>query len=1156
LTFGGGYPLTRTSLRKGDPAQIGHYRLTARLGSGGMGVVYLGVAPGGGLVAVKVLRPELADDPDFRKRFGREVAVLMRVEGVCTVRVIEADTDSLLPFMVTEYADGPSLAEYIDKYGALSAEMLYGLATGLAEALTVIHAAGIVHRDLKPSNVILTPDGPKVIDFGIAQTLDATSVTRTGMMVGSAGFMAPEQVTGRPGPAADIFVWGVTVGYAAIGHSPFGTGDTNAVLYRVLYADPDIAAVPEPLKPLVEAALAKDPQSRPAARELLDRLTAISMRPEPMAGRPYDTPTQTVLSQTWQETAPHVARPPAGRPPTDVGAGQELAAAGQAPVGPGQPKASDWWLASPPSLQASRNQATRPPAAQRPVTQRPATQRPAAQPPATGSLLLDPAPTDTEPARKRVSRRTVAIGAPAIAVVVAGAAVLVAFVLPHHSPKVGSHLSGDGTSAIAATTALPGYPGQQQRGVFQGIDRIVAAGNTMVTTGAQTSASSQVTASSQTSPALVRQQFFVSTDAGAAGSWHVAPVHTPGGGQAPLGYPAVRIAGGTHGWMAEGPDAIWTSPNGLSWTLAATHGITPQEPGDSIDVVTNTADGFLAAGQQTSGGPQAVIWTSRDGLTWQRVTASQLHLVASGATPQSITFAASRGDDTVISDGGTVWLSTDDGSAWTPVTVPVDHGAQDSISGVSFDGSGLIAVRPGLTTSQAPDGVAYFSPNGLTWQYTGTIDAAGGWSPQSVKGSNYGFVVTGIASAGKIVAYTSTGTGTTWRPTGVLGNTSGELVPTATVGPGSSVVAVGSANGSKTEQQAVFVEADTAGNITPVSLTAIAGGVIPAVTVNSTAVADGEQIAVGSADGYPAVWRKASTGSWVLVTSLSQVSGTPGLTALTSVTYGSAGWLAVGTPGPVILTSANGTTWQAAGSIAHDLAGVASAAAAAGRAGYVIVGRKVEPSGACSTDVWWSQNLTSWTQAHDVNDTSGSSQVLAVAAGSHGFVSVGSHDDEPVVWTTADGRSWTTRSLPFPSTASAAVMYQVAIDGNRVVATGQQTTSAGLSPLVELSTDGGNTWRQVPFSSPGPDTAITALTTGAGGFTAAGQSGAPGSDLSAVVWTSADGASWTQSSVSGLTGGGSHDITTLARSGSAVTGIDSIQAQAAQKFVTVPLPAL
>ena len=207
-----------------------------------MGVVYLGTGPDGGLVAVKVLRPEIADDPDFRRRFDREVTALMRVRGGCTVRVIEADTESDRPFMVTEYAEGPSLADYIDQYGSLSGDMLYGLATGLADALTVIHAAGIVHRDLKPSNVILAQDGPKVIDFGIAQTLDGTSFTQTGVMVGSPGFMAPEQITGRPGPAADIFVWGVTVAYAAVGHSPWGTGNTDAVLYRVMYADPDIAA--------------------------------------------------------------------------------------------------------------------------------------------------------------------------------------------------------------------------------------------------------------------------------------------------------------------------------------------------------------------------------------------------------------------------------------------------------------------------------------------------------------------------------------------------------------------------------------------------------------------------------------------------------------------------------------------------------------------------------------------------------------------------------------------------------------------------------------------------------------------------------------------------------------------------------------------------
>jgi serine/threonine protein kinase len=317
--------LARTPLRPDDPTRIGHYRLTARLGAGGMGVVYLGVSWDGAPVAVKVLRPELAGDEEFRRRFGREVAALVQVKGVCTVRVIEADSQSATPFVVTEYAEGPSLSEYIDKHGSVPPDMLFGLATGLAEALTTIHAAGIMHRDLKPSNIILTDAGPKVIDFGIARRQDTTAVTRTGMMIGSMGFMAPEQISGHPGPEADIFAWGVTVAYAATGRSPFGAGSTHSVLYRIMYGDADIASVPDPLLPLVEASLAKDPQSRPAARELLDRLTSGSGR----SGKADDT-TQVILARTWQSGS-HASPPTASRP----------GAASQAP--PRRAAASDPW---------------------------------------------------------------------------------------------------------------------------------------------------------------------------------------------------------------------------------------------------------------------------------------------------------------------------------------------------------------------------------------------------------------------------------------------------------------------------------------------------------------------------------------------------------------------------------------------------------------------------------------------------------------------------------------------------------------------------------------------------------------------------------------------------------------------------------------------
>jgi len=360
--------LARTPLRPDDPTRIGHYRLTARLGSGGMGVVYLGVAWDGSPVAVKVLRPDLAGDQEFRRRFGREVAALVRVKGMCTVRVIEADSQSATPFVVTEYAQGPSLSEHIDKHGSVGPEMLYGLATGLAEALTVIHAAGIMHRDLKPSNIILTDAGPKVIDFGIARRQDTTAVTKTGMMVGSLGFMAPEQISGHPGPEADIFAWGVTVAYAATGRSPFGAGNTHSILYRIMYGDPDIAAVPDALRPLVEAALAKDPRNRPTAQQLLDRLTSASRRTD----RINDTPTQVILSRTWQ-TGLHSSPLPPGRP-----AEANRALAPEPPSPAADPPTADSAVPRAPAARALAPQALAPEA--------PAPQAPSPEAQATGKI--------------------------------------------------------------------------------------------------------------------------------------------------------------------------------------------------------------------------------------------------------------------------------------------------------------------------------------------------------------------------------------------------------------------------------------------------------------------------------------------------------------------------------------------------------------------------------------------------------------------------------------------------------------------------------------------------------------------------------------------------------------------------------------------------
>jgi protein kinase-like protein len=1061
--------LARVPLRDTDPAQVGRYRLTARLGAGGMGVVYLGTARDGRPVAVKVLRPELTDDPEFRDRFGREVTNLTRVKGVCTVRVIEADTDSARPFMVTEYVSGPSLSEYVASYGPPGPDMMYGLATGLAEALTAIHTAGVVHRDLKPSNVILGQDGPKVIDFGIAQALDATSVTRTGMMVGSAGFMAPEQVTGRAGQAADIFAWAVTLTYAASGQMPFGTGSSDAILYRILHIEPDTSAVPDLLRPMVEAALAKDPQRRPRANELLARLTSNSR-----TGRDDETNTQAVLAHTWPVTeATPVQQPRTGR-----------------------------------------------------------------------SLLLEPVgPGPRRPRRGVVRRRTATVGGPVLAVV---AAALVLALATGHFPRFG-HLTANQQNMAVAAAALGTYPGHEQRGVSQTVDRVVASGNTIVTMG------------SQTSDGVVRQQFFASTDGGA--TWRLAAAHAPGGGPAPLGYVASRLAGGPGGWLAVGPQAIWTSSNGLSWTLAATHGI-PQLPGDQVLVLNNTAQGFLAAGEAATvgGGNQAVIWTSRDGLTWQRKTATQLGLTALGGTAQGIVYAAAHGPDTVISGGvvgdgnvSAAWLSTDGGSTWTAVTIPADHGAGTSVGGLGSDGSGLVAVRPGQGANGSPDGVAYFSPNGHDWQYAGTVDAAGGWSPNVVKGSTNGFVVAGKTTAGQLVAYTSTGTGGTWLPTGSLGDATQESVASATVGAGGAVIAVGATSGGTLGKQPVFLTAGQAGAVRPVSLTAIPGGIVPELTVNALATAGGEQIAVGSADGYPAVWRQASgSTSWTLVSSLSVASGYPGLSALTGVTHGPAGWLAVGGPGPVVLTSANGTTWQREGQITSDLPGASGLVTAANQSGYVIAANVAASGGSATTDLWWSRNLTSWTRETSMNDTNGAGQVLAVSADTQEFMAVGSEGGHPAVWTTTDGQDWTTNKLGLPPGASAAALTQVAIAGNHVVVLGQAAQAGRSVPFAELSADGGASWQEKPFGSAAPGVTVTALTVSSGGFTAASQSG-PRGQQNTQIWTSATGSAWASAQVSGLSGDGARQISALVSASSGVSGIGTIATEISQQALTLSL---
>ena len=252
-------------LRAGDPASVGPYRLLGRLGVGGMGQVYLAKSPGGRLVAIKLIRPELAEERGFRDRFASEITAARNVSGIYTAAVVDADADAEFPWMATVYVPGPSLTDAVEDNGPLPVKTVLALAAGLAEALQAIHRVGLVHRDLKPSNVLLATDGPRVIDFGISLALERSMMTATGMVMGSPGFMSPEQARGQRavGAPTDVFSLGAVLAFAATGSSPFGDGSTPALLYRVVNEVPDLAAVPERLSPLIVHCLAKDPAGGP-----------------------------------------------------------------------------------------------------------------------------------------------------------------------------------------------------------------------------------------------------------------------------------------------------------------------------------------------------------------------------------------------------------------------------------------------------------------------------------------------------------------------------------------------------------------------------------------------------------------------------------------------------------------------------------------------------------------------------------------------------------------------------------------------------------------------------------------------------------------------------------------------------------------------------
>ncbi|MFH9354600.1 serine/threonine-protein kinase [Kitasatospora sp. NPDC017646] len=268
-----GVPSSSTfeALTPEDPGEVGGYRLRARLGAGGMGRVYLAYTPGGRPVALKVVRPELAEDPEFRHCFAQEVASARRIHSLYTAQVVDAGTDAASPWLATTFVPGPSLDRVVRRHGPLPERTALLLLAGIAEALQAIHAAGVVHRDLKPGNVLVAADGPRVIDFGIARAADASPLTGTGLRIGSPGFMAPEQALGQPATSAtDVFALGALIAFTGSGVSPFGDGPEPTALYRAVHEEPDLSHLPYGLHELLRYCLAKNPGDRPSPAWLIE----------------------------------------------------------------------------------------------------------------------------------------------------------------------------------------------------------------------------------------------------------------------------------------------------------------------------------------------------------------------------------------------------------------------------------------------------------------------------------------------------------------------------------------------------------------------------------------------------------------------------------------------------------------------------------------------------------------------------------------------------------------------------------------------------------------------------------------------------------------------------------------------------------------------
>jgi hypothetical protein len=724
-------------------------------------------------------------------------------------------------------------------------------------------------------------------------------------------------------------------------------------------------------------------------------------------------------------------------------------------------------------------------------------------------------------------------------------------------------------SARLADGQFAGPGGSAPPQVLPSLTGIAAAGATVVAVGSRATLPDE------------RPLVLMSPDGGR--TWRPAVLRARDGGSLAGAVP-LMVAGGDGRWLAVAPDAVWTSPDGRAWQLGP--GIAPLASGDRVVGLAQAPGGFVVVGENvhrpgTAAALTPVLWTSANGLAWQRRDASQLDLPAGKGRAVALRWVAARGGVlmiagevartvvqrrgkrkvSVLTESRAVWRSEDNGAHWLRADPPVGHGATASLSGLAATAAGIVAIRPGHGARGVRDAVAYLWTHGHGWHFAGTLTARRGASLHvtSVAGSDQGAVVAGSAG-GYQVAFTG-GRGRSWHQTANLGRSSAAAVTGVTPGPGNEVIADGAGHAGP------FLLLAGA-QLRPVGGAALAAAAAVGLGVNGLGAGPGGQVAVGHADGGPAIWSRRAGGRWARMAVAAPPSWHGTGPGLTSVVHGSAGWLAVGGEGgqartvaqmaaagtldfaipsagqqPILATSPDGRTWgPAAGAGALAGPGLALTGAAAGPGGYVVAGVR-DDQGQPAAALWWSPDLTTWIpQGWGAGSVpSGpASAVLAVAAGPAGFAAVGAVGTRPAVWVYRNGQGWQSRPLAVPAGAGSAVLQRVSIRGRRIAALGVAARPSGPVPFAAVSVNAGRTWREVSLPALGRPAAVTALVTAGGGFVGAGTPGTGGAQ-DVIVWWSPDGLTWHAVRLGGrgLSGPGVQQISGLSVSGGMLTGVGS-----------------